>query len=646
MSSSPFKRKPEGKLFSLLSQRRETLRSGTNPSAAARNPAWCRVYGNGQSLPDRSATFESVYRSSFKPAPILKSVTIKNGGDFGLIMEAEVTIQCHTRDDFLKIENNFLHPGQNIRIEFGYGPQWPKGYQESVNLSGFKVATYEFNTTAEGYYIAKFKAMSPGAALRSVNLGMTVKRDQKRKYKGESKPAVVTGIPDLVAFDSQVNGENSVDDMKDGEVVPIKGGLGAMVIYHPNHLHGTISNLAGSVFGYGPTNGVTETDNHVYMTLGYIVDRLINGEILKQYGDIIHPNHQADFKKLAIKFDPVLSKSYVDAEFRSAYPTTILFLGENCGNYKNSAGNGKDFWADANKDKLVTCVSKAGNRLEVDLKDILITRSIVFTALDDSYSEKQVAATNDIKESTEGLISLDDFFKKLFNEISKASGGMIKLRLSQHPDIHKGEGGKLPFGMYIFDENNGNSDGPLQCWTFNPLDGDGSIRSCTLTSGAGSKEYQGAMFAGQMKAADPVQECCGNMDDGNTEGRQKVRNDALQSIKEIIVEPGSLADSKFDGKHMKSLESAMGALRMGAPEGKKYDMLMYPGLSISLEIDGTYGFLPGNAITSTQLPPGYNDANAYFFVESVSHKFDGESSDWSTTLEGKLSFTNNIIYLP
>ena len=644
MSSSPFKRKPDGKLFSLLSQRRETLRVGTNPAAASRNPAWCRVYGNGTSLPDSADTFESVYRSSFKPAPILKSVTIKNGGDFGLIMEAEVTIQCHTRDDFLKVENNFLHPGQNIRIEFGYGLQWPKGYQESINLSGFKVATYSFNTTAEGHYIATFKAMSPGAALRSINLGMTVERDTTREYKGESKPAVVTGIPDLVAFDSQINGKNSVDDMDDGDVVPIKGGKGAMVIYHPDHLHGKIANLFGA---YGATNGVTETDNIVYMTLGYVVDRLINGEILKQFGKIIHPNHQVDFKKLAVKFDDKLSKSYVDNAFRSAWPTSVLFLGKGRGDYKNDAGNGKNFETAAKENPLVMCIKKSvGSRLEVDLKNILLERSVVFKALEDSYSEKQVAATNDIKESTEGLISLDDFFKKLFNEISKASGGMIKLRLSQHPDIHKGEPGNLPYGMYIFDENNGNADGPLQCWTFDPLDGDGSIRSCNLTSGAGSKEYQGAMFAGQMKNADPVQECCGNLDDGNTDGRQKVRDEAKEAMLEILYTPGTLADSKFDGKYMKSLESSMGALRLGAPEGKSYDMLMYPGLGISVEMDGTYGFLPGNAITTTQLPPGYNDAKAYFFVESVSHKFDGESSDWATTLEGKLSFTNNIQYLP
>jgi len=644
MSKSPYKRQPDGALFGLLSERLETWTAGTNPQAASRNPAWCKVYGNGKSVPTDQDDFESLYRSSLKPGPILKDVTLKNGGDFGLIMELEVTIQCHTKEDFIQIENSFLRPGTNVRVEFGYGHLWPTGYQESNNIKGFKVATYAFNTTAEGFWIAKFKAVSPGVALRAINMGMTVEKDVSRKYKGESDVAIVTGIPDLIAYDCQVNGQHSVDSMDDGEVViPGGGKKGAIVIYKPNHLHGWLANSFGV---YGDTNGVTETDNIVYLTLEYVVERLINGEILKQYSKMIHENHRPDFDKLAVKFDSVLSKSYTDQGLYSAWPTKILFMGLNRGNYKANNGNGKDFEGDANKNPAVMCLTKAGTRLEVDLKKILIERSLVLSALEDSYSEKQVAATNDGKESTEGLISLDTFFKKLFNEISKASGGMIKLRLAQHPDIHKGGGGKLPYEMYIFDENNGRFGGSLPCWTFDPIDGDGSIRSCTLTSNVGSNEYQAALFSGQMKQADPVQECCGNMDNGNTEGRTTKRDDAFESMGQILRNPGSLGNDKFDPIHMKTLEGCLGALRYGAPDGKGNDMLMYAGLGIDVEIDGIYGFLPGNAISTTQLPKGYNDAKAYFFVESVTHAFQGDTSDWSTKLEGKLAFNDDVTYLP
>lgn len=643
MSKSPYKREPTGGVFGILGARKKTYKEGPHYEAATRNPAYCKISGEGMSLPDTSDTFDSIYMPSIKPKPILTDVALRHGGDFGLILELEATIQCHTLDDFKRVEKAFLFPGTKVTVEFGYARPWPKsGYQNGNTIKGFKVATYGFNTTEEGFWIAKFKAVAPAIALNDVNMGVSFE-PYGRVYKGKSKDGKVSGIAHLIAYDAQINGSVSVDEMADGEVVipttHAPAEPGALVIYHPDHLYSNFVSQWWNTLGSG--NEVSETDNIVYVTLEYIVNRLINNELLDQYRKSIP---DSDFAKCKIKFDPELSYSYTDIMMRSAYPTQILFLGKGRGNYENVDGKGKDFEDCTNLSKLESVGVEAG-RIKLNLKNILINRNTVLQALEDSYVEKKTAETNDVKETTEGVINIKTFLMKVFNEISKASGGMVKLRLANHPDIHKsGQPESKAYELYIFDENNGYNPAPMQCWVFDPINGDGSTRNCSITSDVGSKDYQGYMFAAQNKKSDPIHEV-EKVNNGNTPNRASERDKAVVKIREIVSNPGSLADNQFSSDEMQALEQAMGTLRRGAPQGKKFDMLVYVGLGIDIEIDGAYGFLPGNAVFSTQMPKRYRDAMSYFFVESVEHIFTGNTSDWVTKIRGKLAFHHSVSYL-
>lgn len=644
MSNSPYKREPDGNVFDLLGQRKKTYKQGPHYQAATRNPAYCKIHGNGMTIPGNDETFDSMYSSRFKPAPILTNASVSQGGDFGLVMELKATIQCHTLDDFIQVEKAFLIPGTNVHIEFGYPiPRPDEGYQKSKVLKGFKVATYGFNTTDEGFWIAEFKAVSPGTSINAIDMGISFE-PHGRIYKGKDNNGKVSGIGHLIAYDAQVNGSISVDEMGDGEVViptkHIPANPGAVVIYHTEHLWS--NEIFRKVYNWiSKGNEVSKTDNIVYVTLEYIVNRLINNELLDKYQKRIPDK---DFVKCLIKFDPTLSYSYTDNQMCSAYPTQVLFLGLGKGNYMNVSGKGKDFEKCTNLNAIKSNVGTVESRLKVDHKKILINRDVILQAFDDAYTEKKTAETNNPKQAHEGTINISTFFEKIFNEISKASGGMIKLRLSQHPDIHKGKDENKAYSLFIFDENNGYDPNPVKCWVFDPIDGDGTTRSCSITSDVGGKEYQGAMFASQMKSADPVHEV-NSMDGGNTSGRAEDRQKAVMRMIEIVKNPGSIGNNQFSTDEMQALEQAMGTLRTGMDNGKKFDMLVYVGLGIDITIDGVYGILPGNAVFSTQLPSKYRDANTYFFVETVEHTFDGSTSDWSTKIQGKLAFHNNVDYL-
>ena len=95
--ASPFKLNPVGDWEAQMGARK-TLWISTSPNsghhrAVVRNPAFCKVTGAGMELPDTNYdTFSSVY-STFRLKPILKSVTLTLGGNYGLTMTLEGEIQ-------------------------------------------------------------------------------------------------------------------------------------------------------------------------------------------------------------------------------------------------------------------------------------------------------------------------------------------------------------------------------------------------------------------------------------------------------------------------------------------------------------------------------------------------------------------------
>lgn len=647
MSNSPFKQNPVGDVPGHLNARKGIWVNGPHYESATRNPAWITVNANGASVPVNEETFQETYMSKFKPSPILKEVIIRHAGDFGLILELECTIQCHTKESFQYIERTFLFPGTTVDVSFGYKVPRKSGYGGKT-IKGFRVATYGFSTTAEGFWIANFKACAPSLGMKTVNMALRAKdaADRGLKYKVGSKQVDVVGITELMAYDTQINGSVSIDQLADGQVIT-GGWQGAIVVYHPNHLYKNLVQSATgflskhNVFGMGG-NQVTESENIPYYTLEYVIERLIMTQAKKSANAMV--NNEA-FNAVKIKFNNY-SYSYPDKEIISGRPTDMLLLGGGKGNYLNSISEGKDF--DQVKGSLSVVSAYEGvvnNRCKINLKKILIERSIIIGALGTAKISDPKADTTTPKKLDEGVIDVEAFLDNIFKAIADCTGGMMKLRLIQNPDIHKQVSIDTSKNeLIVVDENNGYMGSEIQCYVFNPVDGDGNTRTCSITSNVGSKEYQAGLFEGSMKKSDPMHEVTGKMTNGNTPGRVSERTLALTDIRKVIRNPGSLGSSQFDSVHMDSLVAALGSIRMGAPNGKMMDMLIYPGVGIDIEIDGVYGFLPGNAIMTTQMSQAYFNAKSYFFVKGVDHIFTGDTSDWSTKISGLLSFHSSVSY--
>lgn len=658
MAESLYRRKPIKDVVDILKSRRGLMTSPQTggKSTSVRNPAYViltghdmRCGGGGEmTLPRDYEQIEDVYRytgGSIKPGPDVESVTIEYGGDWGLARKLSATIRCYTIKDFEQVQEKFLLPGNEIDVKFGYAqPNW--GYGNSGELNGFKVASFSFNTTQDGNWLASFTAVSSATAIKNLDMQIVICNDCKDGggggivyYTGkEETRQEVKGIAQLIAADSQKNGKYSIDDLKDGDVIDSfvsykpgsKNKSAAIVVYTGDHLRtdGQKFNIwMGNIFSSG-TDEVETANNQVYLTLGYVVNRIINDQLLTSMAcGVAHEKEK--FNKLKIEFHPEYSKCKIPSVITSGDPTTVLLLGN--GNYKNKNGEGKNF--DADCQQLGKVKSHFGG--DIKIENILIHRNVVNSSFVAATKKREADADNaDVKDIKEEVVNIVDFFEKVVDHISAALGGAIALRLVEDPDdLTK---------LIVVDQNFGVSD-ELPVIVFDPIDGDGSTRTCDVQSNVGSQEYKAAMFVGASKKGDAFAAIRG-CNDKLVNVRKSEFNNGHDDAYEIVFDPGNLGKNHFNGQEINALKSAVGKMYRNNPDTATNETVHYPGLSMSIDIDGIWGFVPGNGISSTQVPAKWRDAyKSYFMLTRCTSTFQG--SDWVTRLESILAYYPKVQYI-
>lgn len=671
MSESLYRRKLPNGLETTLKARKSLLDKPQfvgGDSAQVRNPAWvtitgtCRsCTGNGKTktLPEVYEKHQDTYRFTggvIKPAPTLRSVTLTYGGDWGLARRISAEIECYTVDDFKMIQERFLLPGNEISTKFGYKNSWGFPKNSSTELSGFKVATFAFNTTSEGNWICTFEAVSSATAIKNLDMqivvcngcdagagvGQSGTSGPLKYLVGKNlEPHPVKGVAQLIASDAQKNGQYSIDDIKDGDVIQnftnynpgSQDKSAAVVVYTGDHLRNQWQKFTAWIggivqdFGIGASE-VQSANNQVFVSIGYVVNRIINDQLLRAMacGIIDANNDRTSFNTLRVEFHPEYSKCRIASGITSGDPTTVLLLGE--GNYKNSKGAGKDFDADCQNLGAVKAITGG----EVNIKNILIHRDVVVAAFNEATKKREAESDNtDVKDTKEEVINVIDFFEKVSDHISAAVGGAISLRIVEHPDD--------PKKLLVVDQNYGVVD-ELRCIVFDPVDGDGSTQECTVQSSVGSQEYRAAMYVGTSKKGDPVSALRG-CDDKLKDQRQNEYTKAKTDKDALIKSPGNLGENEFDGQEINALKSVMSRLHKNNPSSGEIETIHYPGLSINITIDGIWGFAPGMAISCTRVPKEWINVNkAYFMIVRVEHTFS--ESDWKTSMEGILAYYPNV----
>lgn len=663
MSFSPYKRPILAAAIEDLQARLQTYKNGPHYKAAVRNPAYCILKWPGGRLPQDTNKWNETYRQGRhqKPAPALKSVNLTLGANENqsLSVEADFTIKVFTKQDFSDTVDSLCKLGNLLEFDWGYKNPFGDGYNSGRSISGFKLCGFTFNTEPDGTYIIEGKAVGPGVALQGLNANFRVdpsgNSGAARNYKNNNKTYPVTGIVELFTYWAQGNGKKSIDQMEDGEVLTVPASktsdgtaqsMGNIMIFNSGHLNqkGFFAALgrAGSSL-VSTNNELNKTNNVIYISLETIVG-LFNSEIFPMYNLTAKVGDSVDFKKLRILFDPKLSFSYIDPSIRSAYPTKVLIMDSTLANYKNKTGAGKNFWEDVKDKSSVKSVELDGDRSKIDLKRIYIERSVVLAALDGTYQKQSAATLIDTRVNRDASINVDEFFKRIFDEIKVATGDRISLVLSMHPDVFDADDEKA-YNLYVFDETNGYETPPKKAWKFNPIDGDGTTRSFTIKSDIGSQNYQLSQYYGPTTTTDVMARTRGLQAAVDT-ARAANRTASLKGILEIINDPGTLGDSAFDPVHMQALKGHFVSLKDSEAGKTIYNNLTFIGLGADVELDGVWGIGPGSGIWSTQMPDDYEKNKIYFHVMSTTHKFDGDTSDWATSINAIISTHEDVEYLP
>lgn len=660
MAESFYRRNPTPNPLPILKARSALLKQAhtvTGQSSQMRNPAWVTITGTcnkcgakvkSMTLPRFEPSWNTVYKPNLKISPSVTDVTIETiaTDNVSAARRVSATIICYKMEDFIQVMESFLLPGNYIKVEFGYhNPSW--GPSANGKLDKLRVATFNFNTTDDGQWVCNFTAVSAVEALKHVDVQTKFNNTLSYKIAGSHEEETkhdAYGIATTILSDAQHDGNDSIDKAKDGDVltnfqdynpgIDLPNGEKPYLKYYNADYRRTPTGHTDwihSLFSSTPKNELEVSKNDIYVSLGYVVNRLVNDRLLRAYSKHISPHDQKDFVKLKIRFDEKMSLSHVGKFIVSGDPTTLLILGPgqlvgSRGNYLSANGKGGKNFEKPNPAPIATTgdgVLKTWN--------MLISRWAVVKAFADAVKTKEATAdSTGLQAQKEEVVNLVDFLDNLFRIISECLGGAVNLTMVEDP--------KNPDHLLIIDQNYGVSD-KLTCVVFDPIDHDGSTRTCRIESNVGSSEYRTAMFVGNSKRGDPIsklRECETEL----IQTRNDVEIETTFNAKALIY--GHLAKNNFSGDDIQALKSLMSSLFHNRSDAEKNETIHFPGMQITIEIDGVYGFQVGNAISSTQLPPEWRKKNIYFFVTNVTHRFS--DNDWVTSLSGIMTYYNNISY--
>jgi hypothetical protein len=501
--------------------------------------------------------------------------------------------------------------------------------------------------------VANFTAVSSATAIKNLDMQSIVCNGCQGGGEGiyyitgqDNTKHKVVGIAQLIAADSQKNGQYSIESIEDGDVIdyfaqyksdpelyavtPTGVAAAAIVVYTGDHLRSTDSKWFGWTDTKPEVSEVDTTNNQVYLSLGYVVNRMINDQLLRNLASCVGKDDQEDFKKLKVDFHPKYSFAKIPSNIASGDPLSVLLLGN--ANYKNLKGEGKNFDKDCKQLNKVKSHDGQGN---INLRNIMVHRNAVASAVTAASKKRESESDNtDVSDTKNEVVNIIDFFEKLADIISGATGGALALRLVEDPDDQK--------KLIVVDQNFGKLKDALQCYVFDPIDGDGSTRTCEIQSNVGSQEYKAAMFVNSSEKGD-ISSAIRGCEPQLKTAKKKSYNRAIDDAYKLVVDPGNLGSNKFNGQDINALKSAVASMVKNDETSQENKTIHYPGLSISVDIDGVFGITPGMAVSTTQIPKAWrNTYKSYFMVTRVTHTF--QQSDWSTKIDGILYKNINYIF--
>ena len=560
----------------------------------SRRNAFVTVNAGGFGLPVNEQTFDDLYaRPSGKPTANLDSVTISVKGDYGLLRSVTVKFTCFDRGTFLRAESACLRPNREVTVSYGYvNPAYGGG---GGSMEDLRVSGFNWTINNKNQYECSFTAIGPTSVLPEFNMRSQIKDTgltfEQPRIVGPAKNVPVSGIPSLIEYDVQQGNGKPSDDVEDGTYISAGGG-------HIGILDEPRTGLMGKLLNFLPDWLTPDPDKMTYVSFGYIVERIINGQMLSQATKVMKGR----------TMEIVASGKVLNGQI-TGDPMRVMFLGGNGGDFSDPSDEelGKNF--DPNGTGPIAFAGR------LNASNILFNKDFIVEAFENAKvkmdTKKTVEKTAGGKKGTSG-INLQSFMDALFDKIHSASGGWFQLALSESPDNTR--------ILQVINKNEG--AGGISPLTFDPINGDAVTRSTSIACSPAASDVYQAMCAQQKEAATPAEI------EGSAEEPELSNAEVLSIINKHRTEtaPGGFTDDLVT-----ELESALASLVDTQPKAvlKADANIPYP-MKLAVTLDGTSGFRFGDIVSSTAIPAGITSADIVFRVTEVHHTIG--KNDWSTSL--------------
>ena len=575
-------------------------------------------------------SIESRYsKSTGKPTPALQNLKIEMSGEYGTLKRGSATVKCFDKASFETFEQAFLIPGTDIIIE--YGRDGGQGPALNGKFDGV-VYDYSFKLNNQLGYDCELKVMAKGSMATEMNVNSKLKdtgRSFTSDFDGFNDISSVVNICDVFDYDVQEK-MNAQEDLSsdDGESFSFSG--------IPNaHMAGTDCPDSGPE----PTTDGMVGGNIIFCSVGYIVNRLLNQELLNNNAEA-----ETTTKKHNLKIycnDQVTIGRSFDWMF-SSNPMKVLITSGKERNEKYGGNGGS--WVGACKHwggDFDSATVLDGSRI-AKLANIYVSRDVLRAAAGAGAKGK------DGKADKEGSkTSTQSFLATIFSEIYTNTGGAWDLTMTSMGKEQCADYG-VPFeenAMYIVDRNwcPGTGAEKMRFDALNASKFDNSTRNVQVTGKVPKDMAAAAMIGGTGNASGKKGTATANVLKIGAVGGFI---DSFMKTLQAFADKAKLAaamkenlelihDNGYSEEEIISARTNLKAYVEGgqsAAEKAEFRKDMYP-LELSVTLDGINGIQFGNACTSDLVPSRYftSKPRVCFTVTKTSHTFAG--NDWTTDVD-------------
>jgi hypothetical protein len=628
-----------------------------------RLPAWASISipnTKYPSLASKLGGYTTTYNYNGDNRPngaILKSLSIKRvtgkAEKMNLTLEIDVEFEVFSYDAFVTYARAYLRREKDrnpITIRWGHGSDFNGRGLVSNKIEGAYIIAGGYSNTDMNTYVCRFNAIGPASAIANLDVlscDVSYKFPNQKFTYGNSfmhSTENVTSLITKIMYDLQEGGKNRTAQFSDGyepRSSGMAGGNPVGKIYTTFPGFSKFGSFIMSFFNSKDESTGLASDAHEYVSLQYLVD-LINKTIIS-----ITNEKCGNKLKFVIAFEDKYPYSYtptsvIGQKFRSADPVSVLFLGRGSGNYKNNAGQGKDFEVGGSFFQ-TNCV--LGDY--VAHRYILISRKAVVDELYTKFKELNTAREESTKNKTnktdrisDVTYSIKEFFETIFSKIARASGNYVNLsfRLPDPTKIND----SLEMQKLIITDALSISGEKVELFEFDPIKGDGNCLSLVVEGKLPTDLVDLALVTGIREGSGTSGKISeDNSYISNVKKEYDSLLEKLTSTDEQIGAYAKMAKKEFSEDSIADACSTLSEFKkvynaMQVMEGKnlngKFSFTEYFDLEMKVEMEGTYPIIAGNIFTSTNLPDFARPSNGIgFVVMDVEDKIDA-TGVWTTSL--------------